>query len=169
MKKFVSVIMVIAALFCCMAAGSGVMAESASGSTGITTTFKVETSHENAYIVLSSATGLANVAQHDWKGRYVGNGDEKTHGFYWVVTLCNGKQNGFVWAPSATTNTSGISTCDELRINFPKGNATYWVHIVPLTPIQAERYWRVDNIDHWVYPASWRTTITSGCAITEVH
>lgn len=163
MKKILSVILILATICCCLISAPAAMAEAASGSTAKTKTFTISShSYPNAYFVLSSSTGLANVAQHNWYGKYTGNGEEKTHGFYRVSVKGPGLDRSTVWAPSATTNKKGIDTCREMRIKLPN-TGDYKVTVQPLSASAAAKYWRVDYIKNWVHHATWHVTICSGC------
>ena len=163
MKKLFSIILILATL-CCLFVAPAAMAESASGTTAKAKTFTIHSncSPNRAYFVLSSSTGLAKVAQHNWLGRYTGVGQEVTHGFYRVSVSGPKLNKSMIWAPSATTNKKGISTCREIRITLPT-TGDYKVTIQPLSVTAAKKYWRVDYIKNWIHHASWHVTIRSGC------
>lgn len=165
MKKLVSILLILVTLCTCFAIIPGAMADSASGSTASTKTFTIRSyCSPGAYFVISSSTGLAKVAQHNWLGRYTGLGNEKTYGFYKVSIKGPKANESFIWAPSATTNKKNVSTCQEIRIKLPSiGN--YKITIAPLSPSAAAKYWRVDSIKKWVHHATWHVTILNECKI----
>ena len=162
MKKMISMILVLATLFCVMAIPHFAAAENACGSTSKKVVLKVDVSSYNGYIVLSSSTGLARVAQHNWRGIYSGDGNEKTHGFYSIIL---GNNEVYDWVPSATTNTKDAVTCREFQLGFKKPG-TYYVAIYPMDNNTSARFWRMDWIQKWVYDATWMVTITSGCTVS---
>lgn len=136
-----------------------------SGSTEESVTFPVVSNGgSNAYITLSSSTGVAEVAQHNWIGVFQGYGNEVHHGFYKITQEHNGMTRSMIWAPSATTNKSDILTCEEIQIYFEKAG-TYKVTVTPLSTDAAMKYWKVDYIHRWVHPAKWMLTIQSGCSV----
>lgn len=163
MKK-ITVILVAMVCFICTYL-SVAQAETITGSTASAKTFYIRSSYDNSYIVLSSSTGVANVAQHNWAGIYEQDGYETHHGFYKVTQKGGGVNRSFIWAPSATINTSAINTCEEVQIYFP-APGEFTVTIAPLSFSSASAYWKVDYIKYWVHDASWMTTITSGCTVT---
>ena len=168
MKKVIAFILLTSVILCSLViAPMTAMADgAASGSTERFTAFRVESLNSNAYIVLSSSTGLVNVAQHNWIGQYTGNGNETSHGFY-HIGYCRPGQSSCevgVWAPSATTNTGNVTTCTEMVIYLPEPGI-YTITVDPMTTGEAAKYWRVDSIDRWIHPATWRVTIMSGCRI----
>ena len=136
-------------------------AETVTGTTAQATEFKVHANSSSAYIVLSSSTGLAEVAQHNWIGVFEQYGSEKHHGFYKVTQKGNDVNRSLIWVPSATTNTSDTMTCEEIKLSFPSSGD----YTITVEPISEYPYWRVDYIHKWIYNASWMATITSGCYI----
>lgn len=164
MKKLLVTLMIIVTLFTAIIGTAA--AENVYGNTEKRTTFTVNARYDGAYIVLSSSTGKALVAQHNWIGKYTGDGYEIHHGFYRVTRRGNGcPTESFIWAPSATTKTSGIMTCEEVKLSFAR-SGQYTLTIEPLSNSEAARYWRVDSIKSWLYDASWNVTITSGCGVS---
>lgn len=139
-------------------------AENVTGNTTGSKTFYVHSYYSDSYIVLSSSTGVANVAQHNWLGLYQQNGNEKHHGFYEITMNGEGMNESFIWAPSATTNKSKINDCEEIKLIFPC-TGDFTITIRPLNSSESTRYWKVDYIDYWVYDATWMTTIESGCSV----
>ena len=87
-----------------------------------------------------------------------------THGFYKVTVKGTGLNKSMIWAPDATTNKSGVTTCREVRIKLP-AKATYTVTVKPLSNGDAAKYWRMDWIRSWIKPASWMVSVTSGCTV----
>ncbi len=117
MKKLLVTLMALVTLLC--AALSTASADYARGNTANSTTFTVNARYDDAFIVLTSTTGQALVAQHNWIGRYTGDGVENSHGFYRITRRGNGcPTESFIWAPSATTNKSGIMTREKIRLRF---------------------------------------------------
>ena len=164
MKRILSVILALVTICCCLIAVPAAMAETASGTNAKMETFTIHSDSSGAFFVLSSSTGLANVAQHNWYGRRTGEGDEKTHGFYDVHVKGPGLDEWMKWAPSATTRKSEVTTCREVRISLPY-RGDYTVDVYPMATYQASDYWRVDFIRYWVYNASWHVTILSKCKL----
>ena len=91
MKRILAIVMLLTVLLGCLLAPIGASAETTvTGKNNKTVTFKIKATRKNAYFVLSSSTGLAKVAQHNWLGRYKGDGNEVTHGFYKVTVKGKG-------------------------------------------------------------------------------
>lgn len=125
------------------------------GSTSRSAVFYVNSQASNSSIQLKSETGKALVNQHTM-GISSGTGEETHHGFYLVnISYVGGQyRNEFVWAPSATTNTSGVELSANMKITFPAIGA-YRVEIKPLSNSQASNYWKVDSIAQWNKDAIW--------------
>ena len=125
------------------------------GSTSRSAVFYVNSQASNSSIQLKSETGKALVNQHTM-GISSGTGEETHHGFYLVnISYVGGQyRNEFVWAPSATTNTSGVELSASMKITFPAIGA-YRVEIKPLNNSQASNYWKVDSIAKWNQDAIW--------------
>ena len=166
MKKFFSMILVLMLAVSTLLVPMTASAASASGKTSKAVTFKVNATKAGASFVLSSSTGVAKVAQHNWLGRYTKDGNEKTHGFYKITIKGPNLNKSQIWAPSATTNKNGILTCREIKITMPS-KGTYTVTIAPLSNSAAAKYWRVDWIKKWVNQASWYLTITTNCKVVK--
>ena len=164
MKKILSMLLILTVILSCVIAPQSAMAASktANGDVNDMTIFMVTSQRANAYFYLSSAKGQARVAQHNWYGRYKRDGNENHHGFYMVTVQSGSYYQTFIWAPSATTNKGKVNTSQELKIKMPN-KGTYRVIVKPLTPCEAKVYWKVDYIRYWIYPASWKMTIQSGC------
>ncbi len=167
MKKLLSVLMTIAILMTTMT----IIPLAASADTayyGDTSDYRVirlESKSTNAYIVLNSFTGMAEVNQHNWIGDYSGTGYEEHYGFY-RITVYNdaGTIATYVWAPSATTNDDYILTDTQVQIPlYVTGKVC--VQISPLTNREAAEYWRMDSIRRWVTPATWDLTIVHSCKV----
>lgn len=169
MKKLISMIVALAVFSCMMAVPCFAAAEEVFGSTSQKVTFRVDANSSGSYIVLSSNTGLARVAQHNWRGIYDGDADEATHGFYYVQVLGSGVEDRFYWAPSATTQKDSTITCEEFQYGF-NVPGTYFIAIYPLDESQSASFWRMDWIKNWIYDATWMVTVKSDCnvAITDV-
>ena len=169
MKKILSVMLTLAILL-----GTMVMIPQAAsadnvyywGDTSSDSYIRLESTNSNAYIVLSSFTGVAEVHQHNWAGSYKGTGYEEHYGFYEIVVYNDaGTIATYIWAPSATTNKNYILTDTQVKIPlYVTGTVT--VAIRPLTPDRAAQYWRVDSIRRWVTPATWDVTILHSCDVT---
>ena len=163
MKRTLALVLALMALVGCLLAPMSASAATVTGKTSKTVTFKVNSTKKNSYFVLSSSTGVAQVAQHNWLGRYTKDGNEKTYGFYKVSVKGPGLNKSMIWAPSATTNKSGVMTCREVKITLPN-KGSYSVTVAPLSLSAAAKYWRMDWIKKWVKHATWTLTITSGCS-----
>lgn len=160
LKKILTVLIMILGVCIYISAN----AETITGSAVETVTFNVHVNYSNGYIVLASATGNARVACGTWYGGYTGEyKNEKHHGFYKVTAIGEGYTNSMIWAPSATTNKSKISTCDEVTLTFPcAGDFT-----ITVEPVSEMSYWKVEYIDRWITPAQWMVTNPYGCKVTK--
>ena len=163
MKRFMSLFMLLVVLLLCVSPANA-SAATVTGKNKSSTTFTMTATTKNAYFVLVSATGVANVAQHNFFGKFTRNANEITHGFYKVTVKGNGFNNTAIWAPSATTNKKGILTCREAQFKVPRAGK-YTVTESPLSNRDAAKYWKMDSINSWVCYASWMATITSGCSL----
>lgn len=124
--------------------------------------FSVFSTNPKAFLVLSSNPGLANVAQHNFFGKFTKNGNEITHGFYKITLRGCGMNDSFIWAPSATTNKGNVKVCRDVRIYLRK-IGKYTITVEPLSNNAASKYWRMDSINKWVHYASWMVSIGSLC------
>ena len=169
MKKLTALILILATLLCILTAPLNSLAGQAvpvNGGTSKGVSFKVTAYSDNAYFVLSSSTGLASVAQHNWLGKYTGDGQEATHGFYRLQYGESGTNISHlgIWVPSATTNYSGSDACEEIVFNLP-GKGTYMFYVYPMSTGEAAKYWRMDSINYWIREATWWMSVTSGCDV----
>ena len=164
MKRFITLVMVLTVLMGCVMVPMEASAETLSGTTSKTVTFKFIASRKNAYFVLSASKGVARVAEHNIFGWYKKDGNENVYGFYKVTMKGKNFNKSLIWGPSATTNKKGVMTCREVQILAP-AKGTYTVTITPLSNNAAAKYWKYDMIRYWVRPASWRVSVTSACTV----
>ena len=162
MKRILALVLMVMTLVGCLLAPMGASADTIYGKNSKKVTFKIVSNAKNSYFVLSSSTGLARVAQHNFLGFYKKDGNETTHGFYRVSAKGPNLNKSTIWAPSATTNKGSIMTCREVKFTMP-AKGTYTITVEPLSNNAAAKYWKVDWIRYWIQNASWMLTITSRC------
>ena len=159
---FLCLILTAVALVPAAAAADGYASGSASRSGRV----EIYAGRENAYFILSAHLGIAYVDQHDWRGNYTGCGEEGHYGFFRVeiAGVTSGFRSSYIWAPSATTHTTGIIRETNPKFTLPyKDN--YVLDITPLSPDEASGYWRVDRLAGWSTPAGWSLDTMSNCSV----
>ena len=160
MKKIVSLLVLV--ILCLNTLPLTAYAEYIYGSTNGSKTFYIRANSTNASLVLNSYQGVVSVSKALGNDKY-----EDQHGFYQIKLEDDRTCRSVIWAPSATTNTSGINTCKQVQIHFDSPG-DYSLTISPLSNQEAAQYWYFDKVNYWVKVATWDVDHIVGCSVSSV-